>query len=281
MPYPHLAPLDLGFVTLQNRVHDGLDAHGPRGSARRLRASSPRSMPSARSRRRRAHRHRRHRAQLRRTRSSRARQQLSFGWQVGKHRIDHRCRACCGRQASRCRSCMRGATRITRCRSRRRRSRSPITPFKPRGADGWGVRQHDRRLRRAARELAQARRLRRRRDHGIGGLSDQPVHRAADQPRATTHGAARSRTASASRWKSCGRTRESGTGANFIIIYRLSMLDLIEGGSTWDEVVALRAGGRAAPARRSSTPASAGTRRASRRSRRWCRAPRSPGSRGA
>ena len=34
------------------------------------------------------------------------------------------------------------------------------------------------------------------------------------------------------------RTREA-VGANFIIIYRLSMLDLVEGGSTWDEVVAL------------------------------------------
>ena len=34
------------------------------------------------------------------------------------------------------------------------------------------------------------------------------------------------------------RTRER-VGDNFIIIYRLSMLDLVEGGSTWDEVVQL------------------------------------------
>jgi 2,4-dienoyl-CoA reductase (NADPH2) len=34
------------------------------------------------------------------------------------------------------------------------------------------------------------------------------------------------------------RTREA-TGRDFIIIYRLSMLDLVEGGSTWDEVVRL------------------------------------------
>jgi len=34
------------------------------------------------------------------------------------------------------------------------------------------------------------------------------------------------------------RTREA-VGRDFIIIYRLSMLDLVEGGSTWDEVVAL------------------------------------------
>jgi len=34
------------------------------------------------------------------------------------------------------------------------------------------------------------------------------------------------------------RTREA-VGPKFIIIYRLSMLDLVDGGSTWDEVVAL------------------------------------------
>ncbi len=33
-------------------------------------------------------------------------------------------------------------------------------------------------------------------------------------------------------------TREKA-GANFIIVFRLSMLDLVEGGSTWDEVIAL------------------------------------------
>ena len=34
------------------------------------------------------------------------------------------------------------------------------------------------------------------------------------------------------------RVREA-VGPNFIIIYRLSMLDLVEGGSTWDEIVLL------------------------------------------
>ena len=56
------------------------------------------------------------------------------------------------------------------------------------------------------------------------------------------------------------RTREA-VGPNFIIIYRLSMLDLVEGGSSWDEVVALWRS--KPPVRRSSTPASAGTRRGS------------------
>ena len=35
------------------------------------------------------------------------------------------------------------------------------------------------------------------------------------------------------------RAVRARVGANFIIIFRLSMLDLVEGGSTWDEVVAL------------------------------------------
>jgi 2,4-dienoyl-CoA reductase (NADPH2) len=35
------------------------------------------------------------------------------------------------------------------------------------------------------------------------------------------------------------RAVRARTGANFIIIFRLSMLDLVEGGSTWSEVVAL------------------------------------------
>jgi 2,4-dienoyl-CoA reductase (NADPH2) len=35
------------------------------------------------------------------------------------------------------------------------------------------------------------------------------------------------------------RRVRAAVGPNFIIIYRLSMLDLVEGGSTWDEIVAL------------------------------------------
>jgi 2,4-dienoyl-CoA reductase (NADPH2) len=73
-----------------------------------------------------------------------------------------------------------------------------------------------------------------------------------------------------------GARVHAATGPNFIIIFRLSMLDLVEGGSTWDEIVQL-AKAIEPPARRSSTPASAGTRRASRPSPRWSRAPPSPG----
>ncbi len=74
------------------------------------------------------------------------------------------------------------------------------------------------------------------------------------------------------------RMREA-VGKDFIIIYRLSMLDLIPDGQTWEEVVATGQGDRSAPAPPSSTPASAGTRRAFRPSPPRCRAPRSPGSR--
>jgi 2,4-dienoyl-CoA reductase (NADPH2) len=56
------------------------------------------------------------------------------------------------------------------------------------------------------------------------------------------------------------RARARRSAATFIIIYRLSMLDLVDGGSTWDEVVALAQAVEAA-GRRSSTPVSAGTRR--------------------
>ena len=68
------------------------------------------------------------------------------------------------------------------------------------------------------------------------------------------------------------RTREA-VGRDFILIYRLSMLDLIPDGSDWSETVQL-AKASSARARPSSTRESAGTRRGCRRSRRRCRARR-------
>ena len=64
--------------------------------------------------------------------------------------------------ASRCRSCTPAATRITRCRSRRRRSSSPITPFKPRALTRCGIERTHRRLR--------ALRARSRSDAGYDGV---------------------------------------------------------------------------------------------------------------
>ena len=73
------------------------------------------------------------------------------------------------------------------------------------------------------------------------------------------------------------RMREA-VGPDFIIIYRLSMIDLVPGGSAWDEIVtlgkAVATGGRT-----SSTPASAGTRRVCPPLPPACRARRLPGSR--
>ena len=83
-------------------------------------------------------------------------------------------------------------------------------------------------------------------------------------------GRRRSRTACASRSRSCAACARP-CGPDFIIIYRLSMLDLVEGGSTGTRSCRWRR--RSKPrARRSSTPASAGTRRASRPSPPRCRA---------
>lgn len=71
------------------------------------------------------------------------------------------------------------------------------------------------------------------------------------------------------------RTREA-VGRDFILIYRLSMLDLIPDGSDWSETVQLAKAVERAGATIINTR-SAGTRRGCRRSRRRCRAARSRG----
>jgi 2,4-dienoyl-CoA reductase (NADPH2) len=114
--------------------------------------------------------------------------------------------------------------------------RSPITPFRPRALTRWGVRRTIAayvRCARLAREagydgveimgsegylinqfIAPRTNLR---DDEWGGSFEQRIRFPLEIVR---------------------RTREA-VGRDFIIIYRLSMLDLVEGGSTWDEVVAL------------------------------------------
>ena len=73
-----------------------------------------------------------------------------------------------------------------------------------------------------------------------------------------------------SRSRSCAGSREL-VGADFPIVYRISLLDLVEGGQTWDEVVELAHALRGGRRHRASTPASAGTRRGCRRSSPRCR----------
>ena len=123
---------------------------------------------------------------------------------------------------------------------------SPITPFTPRALTDAERRAHDRRLRRAARARPRGR-LRRRRDHGLGGLPHQPVHRRRAPTTATTAGAARREPACASPSRSCAACARR-SGRDFIIIYRLSMLDLVEGGCTLGRGRRARAGPSRRPA---------------------------------
>ena len=97
----------------------------------------------------------------------------------------------------------------------------------------WRARP-DRRLRqlRAARAGGQ---LRRRRDHGFGGLLHQRVPGAAHQPAHRRVGRL-AREPRAARARDRARRRARPSGRDFIIIFRISGLDLVEGGGTGAEV---------------------------------------------
>ena len=155
------------------------------------------------------------------------------------------------------------------------RVRSPISPFTPRALTGNGVERQIKAFVRCA-ELA--------RDAGYDGVEIMGSEGYFINQFLVTHTNKRT-----DRWggsyenrmrlpvEIVRRTREA-VGPDFILIYRLSMLDLVPDGSTWAEV------GRSSPGRsrprapRSSTPASAGTRPACPRSPPRSRARRSPGS---
>jgi 2,4-dienoyl-CoA reductase (NADPH2) len=72
------------------------------------------------------------------------------------------------------------------------------------------------------------------------------------------------------------RRVRAAVGRDFIVIYRISLIDLVPDGSTWDEVVRWRRPSRRRGPR-SSTPASAGTRRGCRPSPPRCPGGPSPG----
>jgi 2,4-dienoyl-CoA reductase (NADPH2) len=232
--YPHLlAPLDLGFTTLANRVlmgsmHTGLEeaangfdrlaafyAERARGGAGLIVTGgiapnfAGRLEPRA--------------------------SQLSFGWQLGKHRrITDAVHAAGGRIALQILHAGRYAYHPLGVAPSP--LASPITPFKPRALSASGIERTLAAYARCA-QLAQragydgveimgsegylinefiARRTNHRSDDW-GGALDNRIRFAVETVR---------------------RTREA-VGPAFIIIYRLSMLDLIDGGSTWDDVVAL------------------------------------------
>jgi len=232
--YPHLlAPLDLGFVTLPNRVlmgsmHTGLE-EAPDGFAKLAAFYAARARGGA---------------GLIVTggiapnfagRLEPRASQLSFGWQARKHRVvTDAVHAAGGRIAMQILHAGRYAYHPLSVAPSA--VRSPITPFKPRALTRWGIGRTLAAYARCA-KLAQAAGYdgveimgsegylinqfiaprTNLRDDEWGGSFEQRMRFAVEVVR---------------------RTREA-TGERFILIYRLSMLDLVEGGSTWDEVVAL------------------------------------------
>jgi 2,4-dienoyl-CoA reductase (NADPH2) len=232
--YPHLlAPLDLGFTTLKNRVlmgsmHTGLEeaqdgfakmaafyAARARGGVALMVTGGIAPNLSGRLE----------------PRAS----QLSFAWQVARHRlITDAVHAAGGKIALQILHAGRYAYHPLAVAPSS--SRSPISPFRARGLTGWGVRK-------TIADFVRCAQLARRagydgveimgsegylinqfvaletnhRDDEWGGSFDHRIRFPVEIVR---------------------RTREA-VGPEFIIIYRLSMLDLVDGGSTWDEVVQL------------------------------------------
>jgi 2,4-dienoyl-CoA reductase (NADPH2) len=232
--YPHLlAPLDLGFVTLKNRVlmgsmHTGLE-EAPDGYARMAAFYAERARggvglivtggisPNLSGRLE--------------PRAS----QLSFPWQLAKHRVvTDAVHAAGGKIALQILHAGRYAYHPLSVAPSA--IRSPITPFKPRALTRWGIRKTLADYARCARLAQRA---------GYDGVeimgSEGYLINEFTAPR-TNHrddewgGALENRIRFPV--EIVRRTRES-VGTGFIIVYRLSMLDLIEGGSTWGEVVAL------------------------------------------
>jgi 2,4-dienoyl-CoA reductase (NADPH2) len=232
--YPHLlAPLDLGFVTLANRVlmgsmHTGLE-ESSQGFAKLAAFYAARARggvglivtggiaPNFAGRV-----------------DPRA-SQLSFGWQVAKHRkVTNAVHGEGGRIAMQILHAGRYAYHPLSVAPSA--LRSPITPFTPRALTRWGIERTLGAYVRCAR-LAQdagydgveimgsegylinefiARRTNRR-DDAWGGTYGNRIRFAVETVR---------------------RTR-AAVGRDFIIIYRLSMLDLVDDASTWAEVVTL------------------------------------------
>ena len=232
--YPHLlAPLPLGFTTLKNRVlmgsmHTGLE-EAPNGFAKLAAFYAARARggvglivtggiaPNFSGRIDPHH------------------SQLSFAWQVAKHRaITDAVHAAGGRIAMQI--LHGGRYSYHPLAVAPSALKSPITPFRPRALTGWGVRRTIAAYVRCA-VLAQ-----RAGYDGVeimgseGYLINQFVAPQTNLREDDWGGSFLNRI----RFPVAivRRTRQA-VGRNFIIVYRLSMLDLVEGGSSWDEVVAL------------------------------------------
>jgi len=233
-PYPHLlSPLDLGFTTVKNRVlmgsmHTGLE-EAPDGYARMAAFYAERARggvglivtggiaPNFAGR-----------VEPRAA-------QLSFSWQVGKHRIiTDAVHAAGGKIAMQILHAGRYAYHPLSVAPSA--IRSPITPFKPRALSRWGIRK-------TIADYARCARLAQRAGYdGVevmgseGYLINEFVAPRTNQRGDEWGGAFENRIRFPV--EIVRRTREA-VGPDFIIVFRLSMLDLVEGGSTWEEVVAL------------------------------------------
>ena len=188
MPYPHLlAPLDLGFTTLPNRVlmgsmHTNLEeARGGFAKLAAFYAERARGgvglivtggiAPNLRGR------------------LAPFGSQLSWPWQVGKHRPGDRGGACRGRE-DRAPDPARGPLQLSPPQRGALRREEPHHALQTAGPLPARRPSHDPRLR-PLRGLGEEGRLRRRGDHGQRGLPHQPVHRGPHQPPHGRAGAAR------------------------------------------------------------------------------------------
>ncbi len=232
--YPHLlAPLDLGFTTLANRtlmgsMHTGLE-EAPDGYPRMAEFYAERARggaglivtggiaPNLAGR----------------VKPKSA--QLSFPWQVERHRqVTDAVHRAGGKIAMQILHTGRYAYHPLAVAPSA--LRAPIAPFKPRALTRWGVRKTIADYARCA-VLAQ-----RAGYDGVeimgseGYLINQFVAPQTNQRTDEWGGSFENRIRFPV--EIVRRTREK-VGREFIIVYRLSMLDLVEGGSTWDEIVAL------------------------------------------
>jgi 2,4-dienoyl-CoA reductase (NADPH2) len=114
--------------------------------------------------------------------------------------------------------------------------RAPINRFSPRALTGWGIRK-------TIRDYASCAELAQRAGYdGVeimgseGYLINQFIAPQTNQRKDQWGGSFENRIRLA---VEVVRATRAKVGPNFIIIFRLSMLDLVEGGSNWDEVVAL------------------------------------------
>src|ERR1700693_2952394 len=234
IPYPHLlAPLPLGFTTLKNRVlmgsmHTGLE-EAPDGFNKLAAYYAARAKggvglivtggiaPNFAGRL-----------------EPRA-LQLSFPWQLGKHRIVTDAVHASGSKIA-LQILHAGRYAYHPLSVAPSRVKSPITPFRPRALTRWGIQRTIAAYVRCAKLAQKA---------GYDGVeimgSEGYLINQFIAPQTNLRGddwggsfLSRIRFPVAI----VRRTREA-VGPKFIIIYRLSMLDLVEGGSTWDEVVSL------------------------------------------